>query len=719
LARGRWFVARWLGLGATVGLGLLVAGAVSDPPATRTKTVTDDYHGVQVAEEYRWLEDTNDPEVKDWVQGQNTRTQAYLDALPARSALRRRLQRAYQESSPRYSDLRQEGGTLFARKVQPPKEQPLLVALGPAADPASGRVIVDPSARSAKDTLSMDWYVPSHDGKKVAVALSAGGSEDADLHILDTLTGEELEAPIPRVNFPTAGGSAAWTADGSTIYYTRYPQGNERPPQDRGFYQQVWRHRLGTPASADAYVIGNEFPRIAEIQLESRDGKSLLVSVANGDGGEFAHYLLGADGTWTQVTRFEDHVVSATLGPDEALYLVSRKDAPRGKVLRLPIARPRLAAAEIIVAEGEVSIEPPLTVSQSGLYVPRVAGGPSQVDIYDHRGKPLGGLPLPPISSVDAVVGSDRGAVLYGSETFLDPPGWYRFAGSGSPVRTALSTKSPLRFDDTEVVREFAVSRDGTRVPLNIIRRKGIRLDGQNPTLLTAYGGYGISLAPSFVGNGGRIWLDGGGLYVVANLRGGGEYGEAWHQAGRLTRKQNVFDDFAACAKHLIDRGYTSPPRLAIEGGSNGGLLMGAALTQQPQLFRAVVSYVGIYDMVRVERDPNGTFNVTEYGSVHDPEQFRALYAYSPYHHVTDGTAYPAVFLLTGDNDGRVNPAHSRKMTARLQAATSSGRPILLRTTASAGHGFGTAASERIEQEADVFAFLFDQLGMRYEDKAP
>jgi prolyl oligopeptidase len=629
------------------------------------------------------------------------------------------LQRAYQESSPRYSDLRQEGGTLFARKVQPPKEQPLLVALGPAADPASGRVIVDPSARSAKDSLSMDWYVPSHDGKKVAVALSAGGSEDADLHILDTLTGEELEAPIPRVNFPTAGGSAAWTADGSTIYYTRYPQGNERPPQDRGFCQQVWRHRLGTPAGADAYVIGNEFPRIAEIQLESRDGKSLLVSVANGDGGEFAHYLLGADGTWTQVTRFEDHVVSATLGPDEALYLVSRKDAPRGKVLRLPIARPRLAAAEIIVAEGEVSIEPPLTVSQSGLYVPRVAGGPSQVDIYDHRGKPLGGLPLPPISSVDAVVGSDRGAVLYGSETFLDPPGWYRFAGSGSPVRTALSTKSPLRFDDTEVVREFAVSRDGTRVPLNIIRRKGIRLDGQNPTLLTAYGGYGISLAPSFVGNGGRIWLDGGGLYVVANLRGGGEYGEAWHQAGRLTRKQNVFDDFAACAKHLIDRGYTSPPRLAIEGGSNGGLLMGAALTQQPQLFRAVVSYVGIYDMVRVERDPNGTFNVTEYGSVHDPEQFRALYAYSPYHHVTDGTAYPAVFLLTGDNDGRVNPAHSRKMTARLQAATSSGRPILLRTTASAGHGFGTAASERIEQEADVFAFLFDQLGMRYEDKAP
>ncbi|HKC10864.1 MAG TPA: prolyl oligopeptidase family serine peptidase, partial [Vicinamibacteria bacterium] len=557
---------RWLGLGVVAGLGMLVAGAVKDAPAPH-RAVPDEYHGVQVTEEYRWLEDTNDPEVKRWVRAQNTRTRAYLDALPARTALRGRLQRAYQESSPRYFDLRAEGGTLFARKVQPPKEQPLLVALGPAADPAAERVIVDPGALSPKDSLSIDWYVPSHDGKKVAVALSAGGSEDADLHILDALTGREMEAPIPRVNFPTAGGSAAWTADGSALYYTRYPQGNERPAQDRGFYQQVFRHRLGTPARVDAYVIGKEFPRIAEIQLESRDGKSLLVSVANGDGGEFAHYLMGEDGTWTQVTRFEDQVVSATLGPDEALYLVSRRDAPRGQVLRLPAASPRLATAETIVAEGEAGIEPPLSVTQSGLYVLRVAGGPSQVDIYDHRGKPRGHLPLPPISSVDAVVTLGGDAVLFGSETFLDPPGWYRFSGSGSPSRTALSTKSPLRFEDAEVVREFAVSRDGTKVPLNIIRRKGLPLGGQNPTLLTAYGGFGISLAPSFLGNGGRIWLDAGGVYVVANLRGGGEYGEAWHQGGRLTRKQNVFDDFAACARHLIDHGYTSPPRLAIEGG--------------------------------------------------------------------------------------------------------------------------------------------------------
>lgn len=269
-----------------------------------------------------------------------------------------------------------------------------------------------------------------------------------------------------------------------------------------------------------------------------------------------------------------------------------------------------------------------------------------------------------------------------------------------------------MDFSDIEVVREFATSKDGTQVPLNILRRKGTPLDGNNPTLLTAYGGYGISLRPEFNFTD-RIWFDRGGIKVIANIRGGGEYGEAWHFGGNLTHKQNGFDDFAASAQHLIERGYTKPARLATEGGSNGGLLMGAFLTQHPDLARAVVSHVGIYDMLRVELDPNGAFNVTEFGTVKDPAQFKALYAYSPYHHVVDGTKYPAVFFLAGATDGRVNPANSRKMTARLQAATSSGRPILLRLSGNSGHGMGTALSERIAQEADVFAFLFDQLGVK------
>jgi prolyl oligopeptidase len=271
-----------------------------------------------------------------------------------------------------------------------------------------------------------------------------------------------------------------------------------------------------------------------------------------------------------------------------------------------------------------------------------------------------------------------------------------------------------VKFDDTEVVREFAISKDGTRVPLNILRRKGTKLDGSNPTLLYGYGGYSISEKPYFAGSFARIWLDQGGVYVDVNLRGGAEYGEEWHKAGNLSHKQNVFDDFLATAQYLIDHKYTSPAHLAIIGGSNGGLLMGTAFTQRPDLFRAVVSEVGIYDMLRVELDPNGAFNVTEYGTVKDPAQFKALYAYSPYHHVKDGTAYPAILFLTGENDHRVNPMQSRKMIARLQAANSSDHPILLRTTASAGHGIGTALDEEIEEEADQFSFLFDQLGIKY-----
>jgi prolyl oligopeptidase len=275
-----------------------------------------------------------------------------------------------------------------------------------------------------------------------------------------------------------------------------------------------------------------------------------------------------------------------------------------------------------------------------------------------------------------------------------------------------LFTASPASFSDVEVIRVSAISKDNTRVPMNILRRKGTKLDGNNPTLLYGYGGYGINESPAFSARR-RAWLDHGGVWVTANLRGGAEFGDSWHEQGRLTKKQNVFDDFIACAEYLIKSKYTSPEKLAIEGGSNGGLLMGAALTQRPELFRAVVSHVGIYDMLRVETFPNGAFNVTEFGTVKETEQFKALYAYSPYHHVKDGTDYPAVLFLTGDNDGRVDPMNSRKMTARLQAATHSGRPVFLRTSSGSGHGIGTALNERIEQDADVFAFLFDQLGIK------
>jgi prolyl oligopeptidase len=313
------------------------------------------------------------------------------------------------------------------------------------------------------------------------------------------------------------------------------------------------------------------------------------------------------------------------------------------------------------------------------------------------------------VSGLDSWQGDD---LVFGNVSYLKPFAWFTYDPAAKALRrTALYMTAPVDFDDIEVVREFATSKDGTKVPVNILHKQGLKRDGQSPTLLYGYGGYGVSLTPGFDSTR-RIWFDAGGVDAVANLRGGGEYGEEWHKAGNLTHKQHVFDDFIAAAEHLVKRGYTNPSKLAVEGASNGGLLMGAFLTQRPDLARAVVSRVGIYDMLRVELDPNGQFNITEFGTVKDLEQFKALYAYSPFHHVRDGVRYPAMLLPTGDNDGRVNPAHSRKMTARLQAASSSGLPILFRSSATAGHGIGSSLKDRIAEQADALAFLFDQLGV-------
>jgi prolyl oligopeptidase len=597
-------------------------------------------------------------------------------------------------------------------KFQPPKQQPLLVTLASADNLKSEKVVLDPNVLDAKGTTTIDWFVPSLDGKRVAVSLSRGGSEDGTLRFYETATGKALPDTIAHVQYPTAGGSAAWNADGTGVYYTRFPRKGERPDADLNFYQQIYFHKLGTSDTEDTYSIGKNFPRIAEIALEgSRDGKYILATVANGDGGDFAHYLLGPDGTWKQVTQFSDQIKIARLGRDNALYLLSRAGAPRGKILRLPLDVPELKNAAEIVASGEAVIQQ-IVPSTDALYVGDLLGGPSQIRRFDLNGKNEMVIPIPQISAVQEMLALEDGSLLFRDGSYTEPAAWFHCANEKTePVKTALRNTSPVSFADIEVRREFATSKDGTKIPLNIIFCKRMKRDGHNPTLLYGYGGYGISMSPSFDFSR-RLWFDRGGVYVVANIRGGGEFGEEWHKAGNLTKKQNVFDDFAAAAEYLIKENYTRPEKLAMQGGSNGGLLMGAMITQHPDLMRAVVSQVGIYDMLRVELAPNGAFNVTEFGTVKDPEQFKALYAYSPYHHVVDGTKYPGLLMMTGANDGRVAPYHSRKMIARLDEANKSENPILLRTSSSAGHGMGTALSERIKQLADIYAFLFAQLGM-------
>ncbi|MFL5245877.1 MAG: prolyl oligopeptidase family serine peptidase [Gemmataceae bacterium] len=699
------------------GISLALYAAPPALPATPKRPVTDTYHGVKVTDDYRWLEKVNDPEVQKWIEAQNKVTRAALDASASLEPLRKRLKDLLTASSVRFSNLQIQGGVLFAMKTEPPKEQPLLVTLESASNPESAKVVLDLNQLDKKGKTAIDFYVPSHDGKRVAVCLSENGTEDGTVFVYEAAGGKRLEDVIPRVNFPTAGGSVAWNADNSGLYYTRYPRGSERPKEDMNFYQQIYFHKLGTPTEKDIYVLGKDFPRIAEIVLDtSSDGKQLLAVVEKGDGGEYEHFLQGSS-AFKQISHYDDQISKAAfgVGEDSSLYVLSRKDAPRGKIMRLSLKNPNLAEAQTIVKESDVSIasfEP----TANGLYVVDAVGGPSQMRFFNRDGSQEEKVPLPPVSSVNQVVHVRGDQVLFHAMTYIDPPAWYTLdKGGKAPQKTALFVKSPADFSDCEVLRDYATSKDGTKVPINIIRRKGTKLDGKNPTLLTGYGGFSISLSPTFsVGR--RVWLDQGGVMAIANLRGGSEYGEEWHKAGNLTKKQNVFDDFAACAQFLIDQKYTSPDKLAIEGGSNGGLLMGAEITQHPDLFRAVVAHVGLYDMLRFEQHPNGVFNVTEYGSVTDADQFKALYAYSPYQHVKDGTRYPAVFLLAGINDGRVDPAQTLKMTARLQAATSSKRPVLLKVDFGSGHGIGDNLTAAIDRGADVYTFLFEQLGMKYQD---
>ncbi len=715
MTRKRLFV------GAIFGLGLAGMFAAEPPPAptTEKKPVSNEYDGQKVEDDYQWLENDDDSAVKAWSAAQNKHARSYLDGLPSQAAIEKQLKAWYEKASPSYTSIVTRPGIIFAIEFQPPKQQPMLVKLASADDLKSEKVVLDPNEIDRKGTTAIDWYEPSLDGRKVAVSLSKGGSEDGTLHFYNAADGKEIGDTIAHVQYPTAGGSAAWNSAGSGVYYTRFPRQGERAEADLNFYQQVYFHKLGTADDKDTYAVGKEFPRIAEIQLESSsDGKYVLASVANGDGGDFAHYLLGPQGSWQQITKFEDQVKLARLGRDAALYLLSRAEAPRGKVLRLPLENPELAKAVEIVPAGEAVIDD-MRPAAKALYVADLLGGPFQIRRFDLEGRNPVTIPVPQISNVQGLVAEEDGTLLFRDLSFTEPPAWFKVAPDQvEPKKTALVTTAPVSFGDIEVTREFATSKDGTKIPLNIMRRKGTKLDGTNPTLLYGYGGYGISLSPTFDFTR-RLWFDRGGIYVVANIRGGGEFGEEWHKAGNLTNKQTVFDDFTAAAQYLIDQKYTSSAKLALMGGSNGGLLMGAMITQHPNLMRAVVSSVGIYDMLRVELAPNGAFNVTEFGTVKDADQFKALYAYSPYHHVMVETKYPAILMLTGANDGRVAPYHSRKMTARLQAANKSEYPILLRTSSSAGHGIGTALSERIKQQADIFSFLFAQLDMKGESKKP
>jgi prolyl oligopeptidase len=704
---------------------------IAPPPATPKKPVTEEIQGVKITDDYRWLENNNDPPVKAWVAAQDRRARSYFQALPEHAQIVEWLQKLAKTQSADYYGLERSGDSLFAMKSQPGKQQDLLVRLKSPDDPTSEKVVLDPNTLDIGGSTAIQFYFPSHNGKLVAVALAKGGSEAGELHVYDVATGKELPDVLQRMSFPTAGGSAAWNKDDSGLYYTRYPHEGERPQQDLNFYQQIYFHKLGSPVEQDSYVLGKDFPRIAEISfLSSDDGQYLLATVENGDGGEYEHFLLDPGGKWTQLTHFEDKISAIAFGDDHALYIVSRQDAPRGKMLRLPLASPEMSQAKLIIPPSQDVIQgfgfaisgvlPSFVANHGRLYVVEVAGGPLQIAMFDVSGKKLGQVPIEPVSSVAEILGLANGELLFRNESYLKPGAWFRYnPQQNKTTDTALRSTSPVSLDDIVAERELATSKDGTKVPMTVLHKKNMGRSGIHPTILTGYGGFELSMTPEFSASL-RMWFDADGVFAIANLRGGGEYGEQWHDQGKLTNKQHVFDDFIACAQLLVQRKYTNPKKLGIEGGSNGGLLMGAALTQRPDLFRAVASTAGIYDMMRVESTQNGQFNATEYGSIKNPEQFKALYAYSPYQHVVDETKYPAILLIVGENDLRVDPWHSRKFAARLQAANNSDLPIFLISFSNAGHGgIGSGEDQQIAMSAYRWAFFFDQLGTSFNSRLP
>jgi prolyl oligopeptidase len=708
-----------------------LAALGGEPPVTPKKPVTDTYHGVAVTDPYRWLEDWNDKAVQDWSAAQNAYARGVLDALPHVDQIRARVTEVMSAQTVSYGSPDFEAGKLFALKRQPPKQQPFLVVIDSPRHPEDSRTLVDPNAMNAKGTTAIDWFVASPNGKLVAVSMSEGGSEAGDVHVFEVSSGKQVFEVIPHCQNGTAGGSLAWAPDAKGFYYTRYPRGSERPEADHEFYMQVYYHQLGTPTEQDRYELGKDFPKIAEIILDANEQGVVLASMQKGDGGEFQHYVRTLDGKWTQLDRYEDRAVQAELGLKDSkglpLYFVSRKDAPRGTLLKLVVdeaiasADARIDKAEVLIPEGKDTLVSTfadetdnIAVTKNCIFAIYQTGGPSELRVFDHDGKPMAAPTQYPVGAVGSVIPADESAdlVLFSDSSYLESPAWFTFkAKSGATSKFALNQPSPIDFSDCEVTREWATSKDGTKVPVTIIMKKGLKKDGSNPCMVTAYGGYGVNIAPGFRTSW-RVPLEQGVIIAEAVIRGGGEFGEDWHHQGNLTRKQNVFDDFAAAAQYMIDAKYTSKDKLAIEGGSNGGLLMGATLTQHPDLCKCVVSHVGIYDMLRVELSANGEFNVTEFGTIKDKAQFDALYAYSPYQHVKSGVKYPTVLFLTGANDPRVDPMQSRKMTARLQEA---GATCLLRTSANSGHGIGSSLSERIEQSVDVDAFLFNQLGVDYK----
>jgi prolyl oligopeptidase len=676
-----------------------------DDIATRAEPIVDVLHGVSVPDPYRWLEDATAPEARDWIDRQNAHTRAVLDAVPGRERIAARLDELLAIG---YLDTPApvKGRTFYMRRDGRQNQAVLYVR-----DVRTGpeRALIDPNALAADGTVALDWWYPSRDGRLLAYGLSRNGSEQSTLYVRDVASGADLPDVIDR----TRACAVAWLPDGSGFYYTRYPAPGTVPAGEENYHRHVFLHLLGTPPESDVEVFGagraaEDWP---DVRL-SPDGRWLVVTVSQG--------WVKSEVYFTDRHRPEPSFAPLVEGVPALFHVTVRNDrfyvhtndgAPRYRLFRVDPERPARADWVEIMPESEDVFEGAAAVGDH-LLAQFMVRASSRLRWFDRDGNFLREIDLPGIGSLTGLGAEwDGDELFFGFQSYVLPQTVYHLDLKGGEISLWGQVEADIDFSAYEVRQQTYASRDGTLINVFLAHRRGLVLDGNNPTLLYGYGGFNVSLTPSFSASRFAL-LERGGVLAIANLRGGGELGEAWHQAGMLANKQSSFDDFLAGAEWLIAQKYTCPQRLAIMGGSNGGLLVGAALTQRPELFRAVVCQVPLLDMIRYHKFLIARLWVPEYGSADDPEQFRWLYAYSPYHRVKAGTAYPAVLLATAESDTRVDAFHARKMTAALQAASSSGLPTLLRLETQAGHGAGKPRGKVVEELTDTYCFLFWQLGM-------
>jgi len=688
------------------------------PPKAKVDNVVDTIHGHQISDPYRWLEDANSAETREYVQQELAYTRSILDPLPGRQQINERLKEL---TSIGIITAPQIGGKyyFYTRRDGNQNQPVLLVREGLHG---KDRALVDVNQLAADGTVALDWWYPSDDGKYVAYGTSASGSEESVLHVIETATGKILPDTIERTRF----SSLAWKKDNSGFYYTRHPKKGDVPPGEEVYHVKVFYHQLGSDPSHDPLIFGEgRNPQdIPQVALPDDNDRWLLINVFEG-WAKTELYLqdLKAGTPPVELTSGKEFLYSGEILKGK-LYITTNEDAPRFRVLVVDAENPKRENWKEVVPQSDAVLKG-VAIFGGRLFAQYEKNVSSQLKLFELDGKPVQEIPLPTVGTVGGVTGNDpglggrwdRNEAFFDFSSFTVPPSVYQVDMSSAHTelwdKVAAPGIDPAAY---EVKQLWYTSKDGTRVPMFVCYKKGLALDGKNPTLLTGYGGFNISLTPEFRGNR-FIWLEHGGVFAVANLRGGSEFGEEWHRAGMLEKKQNVFDDFIAAAQDLIAQKYTDKDHLAIIGGSNGGLLMGAALTQRPDLFRAVVCQVPLLDMLRYQNFQIAKLWIPEYGSADDARQFDWLYAYSPYHHVKAGTEYPAILFMTADTDTRVDPMHAKKMTALLQAEAANGqshqRPILLRIETKAGHGAGKPITKQVEESTDVYSFLFWQLGVK------